>query len=171
MAGKALAAAAAAALTVFVAPATAADSGKWSVTGSGWGSGVVAGDHVELAAHSDAGGANPSGHGEVQTQPPYMPTNDGGEVVCVRVAGNRAVVVWRLREPQTTPDNPGFVGEFGAAYIEDNGPPVGGRPVDRMLDFSLRSSTAALFCNTDLGFSFAFLATPIESGNFVVNNN
>jgi len=148
-------------------PATA--SPGWSVTGSGTGTGILAGDHVELAAHSDPGGANPSGHGEFQAAGGFTPVNDGGEVVCVRVHGNSAVVVWRLREPQTVETLPGFVGEFGAAYIEDNGPPAGGQPVDRMVDFSLRSSTGEAFCETDLGFTFAFLATPLASGNFVIN--
>jgi len=158
------------ALVLAAATAGPAAASGWSVTGSGTGTGILAGDHVELAAHSDVGGANPSGHGEFQAAGGFTPVNDGGEVVCVRVHGNSAVVVWRLREPQTLETLPGFVGEFGAVYVEDNGPPAGGQPVDRMADFSLRSSTAEAFCETDLGFGFAFLATPLASGNFVVND-
>ena len=149
-------------------PAVAAPD--WSVSGSGTGTGILAGDHVELAAHSEPGGADPRGHGEFQAAGGFVPVNDGGEVVCLRALGNRAVVVWRLREPQTLSTLPGFVGEFGGVYVEDNGPPAGGEPVDRMVDLSLRSSTAELFCDTDLGFAFAFLAEPLASGNFVVND-
>jgi hypothetical protein len=156
-------------LALALAAPAAAGSG-WHVAGSGRGTGPLTGDHVEIGAQSDVGGANPTGHGEVQTLPPFVPTNDGGDVVCMRLVDNRALVVWRLREEQTTSALPGFVGDFGALYVEDNGPPVGGQPVDRMVDFSLRSATAELFCDTDLGFTFAFLATPLESGNFVVTD-
>jgi hypothetical protein len=151
----------------FAGPAAAAQD--WSVSGNGIGTGIFAEDQVEVGAHSDVGGANPRGHGELHAPEGFVPANDGGEVVCLRVVGNRALVVWHMREPQTLTTLPGFVGEFGAVYVEDNGPPVEGQPVDRMVDFSLRSSTAELFCETDLGFTFAALAEPLASGNFVVN--
>ncbi len=149
-------------------PAATADPTGWSVTGSGVGTGALTGDHVEIAAFSDVGGANPRGHGQQQGVLPSEEINDGGPVVCLRVRDNQAVVVWKVRTPITDPALPGFVGEFGAAFVEDNGNPVDGQPTDRMADFVLRASTAQLFCDTDLGFTFAGLAAPLQSGNLSV---
>jgi hypothetical protein len=165
MRGTMLAALVCAAVAV---PVATADPTGWSVTGSGVGSGALTGDHVEIAAFSDVGGANPRGHGEQQGALPSEEINDGGPVACLRVHGNQAVVVWRLRTTVTDPALPGFVGEFGAVFVEDNGNPVGGQPVDRMADFVLRASTAQLFCDTDLGFAFAGAAAPLQTGNLIV---
>jgi hypothetical protein len=158
-------------LVAFV-PVAAAGAGQWSVTGSGFGGGPVAGDHLELAAHSDVGGTDPSGHAENQftvTTPERF--NDGGQVICLNVVGNRAVVVWQLRNPVTIPEQ-GKTYPYGAAVIEDNGEPVAGQPVDRMLDFIVSPPNLAFFCSPDaLGLIEAFGATPLERGNFVIRDS
>jgi hypothetical protein len=113
-------------------------------------------------------GAIAGGHAEQQGVLSSEEINDGGPVVCLRVRDNQAVVVWKLRRSITDPALPGFLGEFGAALVEDNGNPVKGQPVDRMADFVLQATTAQQFCTTDLGFSFAGVAAPLESGNLIV---
>lgn len=154
-------------VAAFVAPAAVADTGQWAVTGSGFGSADVAGDHLEVAAHSDVGGLNPRGHVENQGLLFTTTFNDGGQIVCMRVFGNRAVVVWQYREPIVVPEQPGIVRPYGAAFIEDNGNPVDGQPVDRMADFAVQAANVHFFCESDLvGF---FVALPLASGNFVVN--
>jgi hypothetical protein len=161
----------AAALGVMAMPA-AADTGEWSVSGSGLGTGAVAGDRVEIGAHSDPGGANVVGHAESQFTLVTTQFNDGGEVVCLRVADHRAVVVFRYRRPVTVPELPGRTYAYGAAYIEDNGDPVDGQPVDRMLDYAVREPNIHFFCEADpAAFFDAALAEPISSGNFVVRGD
>jgi len=159
-------------VAALMAPAAIGDPCEWSVTGSGVGGGVVAGDHVELGAHSDIGGANARGHAESQgailngTTPVSL--NYGGDVICVNVSGNKALVVYKLREPLTFPELPGRVFPYGSTYVEDNGEPVDGQPVDRMTDF-LNQTT--FFCSLDASTFFAAsLAAPLESGNYVVRD-
>lgn len=162
--------AAAVVLVVLVlAPLTAAADGQWSVTGSGFGSGNVLGDHLEIAAHSDVGGVGPRGHAENQFFLSAAQYNDGGQVLCLNVVGNRAVVVWQLREPvaDATKTYP-----YGAAIIEDNGEPVGGQPVDRMIDFVVSPPNFDFFCTPDaVALLDVFGGTPIVSGNFVVRDS
>jgi hypothetical protein len=162
---------AAAALAVMAVPA-AADTDQWGVSGSGRGTGAVAGDRVDVGAHSDPGGGNVVGHVENQFTLITTQFNDGGEAVCLRVADHRAVVVYRFRRPVTVPELPGRVYRYGAAYIEDNGDPVDGQPVDRMLDFAVREVNLHFFCEADPATFFdAALAEPISSGNFVVQGD
>ena len=159
---------AAAALAVMAVPA-AADPSQWGVSGSGLGTGVVAGDRVDIGAHSDLGGGNVTGHAQNQFTLITTQFNDGGEVVCLRVADHRAVVVYRFREPVMVPELPGRVFPYGAAYIEDNGNPGDGQPADRMLDFAVSEVNVHFFCESDPATFFdAALAEPISSGNFVV---
>lgn len=160
-----------AALAVIAVPA-AADNGRWSVSGSGLGTGTVAGDRVDIGAHSDVGGDNAVGHVENQFTLISTQLNDGGAVVCLRVADHRAVVVYRYRNPVTVPELPDRVYVYGAAYIEDNGDPVDGHPVDRMLDYAVREVNVHFFCDADpANFFDAALAEPISSGNFVVQGD
>src|SRR3989442_4636764 len=133
------------------------------VSGSGCGRGLVAGDHVRVGARSDADGTAATGHLEIEGFfNGVEPIHQSAAVECVRVQGNRAVVVGRLPAPFTSDQTPGVVYTHAAVLVEDNGAPVGGQPVDRMLDFDLRESTAHAFCDTDLAFAFLPLATPIE---------
>jgi hypothetical protein len=140
------------------------------VSGSGFGSGFLAGDHVEVGSRSNADGTDATGHLEVEgLLNGTEPIHQRAAVECVRAEGNRAVVVGRLPEPFTSDQIPGLVFTHAAVLIEDNGPPEEGQPVDRMVDFILRETTAQAFCSTDLAFAFLPLATPITSGNYVVS--
>jgi hypothetical protein len=159
---------AALAAALSLAPAAAAADGQWSVTGAGVGGGAVLGDHLELGAHSDLGGSDPRGHAKNQFALGAATYNDGGHVLCVTVVGNRASVVWQLREPvsdavKTYP--------YGAALIEDNGEPVDGQPVDRMLDFVLSPPNLGFFCSAGPLFLLDAFDAPLTSGNFVVGDS
>jgi hypothetical protein len=169
---KATAAAAALLALAWPAAATPSRDGMRHVAGSGIGSGAVAGDHVEVGARADADGSNPTGHIELAGIFPSGTTvHLGGRVDCLRVVDNRAVALARLPEPFTSDEFPGLVFTHLAVVVEDNGPPVDGQPVDRMLDFVLREATAESFCTTDAAFVFlAALGAPLASGNFVVDN-
>lgn len=164
--------AAAAALAALAFPVAAMSSGSDAVhvAGSGFGTGGLAGDHVEVGAVGDLAGTFANGHIELEGSVGTQQLHESAAVSCVRAFGNRAVVVGRLAEPLTIEALPGLVFTGAAVAIEDNGPPVGGQPVDRMADFVLREETMQAVCNTDLVFAFLAIAEPIESGNFVVND-
>jgi hypothetical protein len=152
-----------------ITPTAAAADTQWSVTGSGVGGGPVAGDHLELGAHSDVGGLDPRGHAENQFSLGDAQYNDGGEIVCVTAVGNRASVVWQLRQPVSAG---GRTYLWGAALIEDNGEPVDGQPVDRMLGFALsvEAGNLGFFCGVEPLFLLDVFDAPLTSGNFVVQD-
>jgi len=155
------------AVAALAAPTALAAPAQWTVAGSGIAGVELAGDQLEVGARSDVGGLNPQGHVENQATLFTTTFNDGGPIVCMRVIGNRAVVVWQYRHPLVVPDQPGVVRPYGAAFIEDNGNPVDGQPVDRMADFAVQTANVHFFCESDLvGF---FIALPLASGNFVVD--
>lgn len=163
--GSVFAAVVAAAASV---PAALADSSQWTVSGSGVGTGTVAGDRLELGAQSDIGGANVAGSAQNQFTLVTTRFNDGGDMLCLTVSGNRAVVLFRFRVPVSVPELPGEVFEYGGAYIEDNGNPVDGQPVDRMADFAVREQNVHFFCDSPSFDFFASVAEPLSSGNYVV---
>jgi hypothetical protein len=153
-----------------VAPAAGADPGQWGLTGSGFGSGALAGDHVMIGAHSDAGGADPRGAAESQGAVVGTSFNAGGQIVCLRVSGNRAVATWQLRRPLFVPAL-GKTFSYAAAWVEDNGEPVHGQPVDRMVDYVVSTPNLEAFCSADPTTFFGEpFATPLQSGNFVVRS-
>jgi hypothetical protein len=159
----------AAAVALAMAVPAAADTGAWTVTGSGVGTGAVAGDRLEIGVHSDGAGGDLTGDVESQFTLISSQFNDGGDAVCLSVADHRAVLLYRLRTPVTVPELPGEVFPYGAAYIEDNGDPIAGRPVDRMAGFAVREINVHFFCNVDPSTFFAAaIAEPIGSGNFLV---
>jgi hypothetical protein len=86
-----------------------------------------------VSAHSDPGGTRPSGYVTSRGDPdgigPLEPFTAQGKVTCLRVDGNRASVKWRI-ERATGSAKP-FEGGGIQSFLEDNGPPRGGRPRDR----------------------------------------
>lgn len=134
----------------------------WSGTVTG--SGVAGGDRVEVAAQ--AGAAGVQGHGEAQFNVGTDQfANVGGQVVCVRVELNQAIVAWKLRSPFAAF---GTTWLYGGVYIQDNGDPVDGQPVDRMADFV--TNDVERFCAYPFDF-LAFVAQPVTSGNYVVSDS
>lgn len=79
---------------------------------------------------------------------------------CLVAAGNRAVVLGKLREPFTL-TGPGTV-EYVGVTVEDNGEPVDGQPVDRGEVWFLPASAATQFCTT--GFFLNFATRPLVDG-------
>ena len=82
---------------------------------------------------SDPFGGSPSGHvnsphGDPDGPGPVEPFTAGGEVTCLRVEGNRASFKWRFE--RATGSAAPFEGGGVQAFVEDNGPPRGGTPVD-----------------------------------------
>jgi hypothetical protein len=156
------------AAAALAAPAATAGDEHWIVTGGG----SAAGDQLEFGAISDVGGTDPHGHAEGQFTLFTSSFNDGGPIVCVTVLGHRAVLLWKLREPVTVPELPGVVFPYGGAYIEDNGPPAQGEPVDRVANYVVQERNAHFFCNADVANFFgAADAVPLDHGNFVVRGS
>ncbi|HEV8459756.1 MAG TPA: hypothetical protein VGQ38_03530 [Gaiellaceae bacterium] len=134
----------------------------WSGTVSG--SGLAGGDRVEVGANSSAEGVQ--GHAEAQFNVGTDAfANVGGQVVCIRVEANQAIVAWKLRSPF---DAFGTTWAYGGVYIQDNGDPVNGQPVDRMADFV--TNNIERFCAYAFDF-LAFVAQPLTSGNYVVSDS
>src|SRR5919106_2158843 len=133
---------------------------------------VVLGDaQLSVSAHSDPAGGRPSGHVRAQGEPdgdgPNEPFELEGEVTCLKVSGNRAAIKYRFKhaEGSAEPFQDGGV----QIFIEDNGDPKGGQPVDRATFDPPQPAgvydAGAAFCDdprTRLGYD------GIESGDFGV---
>jgi hypothetical protein len=85
---------------------------------------------LNVAAHSDAGGLNPRGHVEAKgtTGAPMGAFHVGGPVTCLRVDGNKAAIKYRF--DQATGSAAPFQGGGVEVFVQDNGPPRHGQPVD-----------------------------------------
>ena len=95
---------------------------------------VVLGDaRLSVAAHSDPDGSRPTGHvrakGEPDGEGPSEPFELEGEVTCINVSGNRAAIKYRFKHAEGSAEP--FEGGGVQIFIEDNGDPVNGEPVDR----------------------------------------
>ena len=95
--------------------------------------GVVGEASFALSATSDPFGARPSGYVTSKGDPdgigPVEPFTARGAITCLRVAGKRASIKWRL-ERATGSAEP-FEGGGVQSFVEDNGVPRGGHPTDR----------------------------------------
>src|SRR5215211_3499505 len=135
---------------------------------------VVLGEaHLSVSAHSDANGDNPSGHvratGDPDGNGPVEPFKLEGEVTCLEVSGNRAAIKYRFKHAEGSAAP--FQGGGVQIFIEDNGDPVYGQPVDRTTFDPPQQprvfDAAASVCdepNTRLGYD------QIESGDFGVHD-
>jgi hypothetical protein len=95
--------------------------------------GTVGDAHFAFSAHSDPIGLSPQGHVVAKGDPdgvgPLPPFTAQGEVTCLRVVGNRASFKWRFERATGTAEP--FAGGGVQSFVEDNGPPRDGQPVDR----------------------------------------
>jgi hypothetical protein len=95
--------------------------------------GVIGEASFALSATSDPFGADPAGyvssHGDPDGAGPMEPFTARGEITCLLVDGNRATLKWRL-EHGTGSAAP-FEGGGVQSFLEDNGEPRFGEPVDR----------------------------------------
>jgi hypothetical protein len=132
---------------------------------------ISARSHFEVGARSGALGEDPTGHitDRVTLEEIGGTKTLHGDVRagCLRVIGNRAIVVGKLPEDEEFDLPIGRI-EYLALVIEDNGNPVNGRPVDRAVDFVLRAPSAERFCTILDPAAQPFF--PVEQGNFVVQD-
>jgi hypothetical protein len=119
-----------------LAPGGAAASGRDFAVGAGSNQftlGAVGEASFALSASSDPLGARPAGYvasrGDPDGAGPLEPFTAQGEVTCLRIAGNRASIKWRLEE--ATGSAAPFEGGGVQSFLEDNGQPRFGQPVDR----------------------------------------
>jgi len=83
---------------------------------------------ISFAAFSDPLGADPRGFFHARGTFVGMPFAQQGEVTCLNVQGNRASVKYRFR--RATGATEPFEGGGVQFFVEDNGEPRGGEPVD-----------------------------------------
>jgi hypothetical protein len=125
------------------------------------------------SAHSDPVGGFPTGHVHAEGDPdgagPMEPFRLEGEVTCLKVSGNRAAIKYRFKHAEGSAQP--FEGGGVQIFIEDNGDPQGGQPVDRTTFDPPQQAgvfeVAAGVCddpNTRAGYD------GIESGDFGVHN-
>ena len=95
---------------------------------------IVLGEaRLSVSAHSDSDGGRPSGHvrakGDPDGEGPMEPFALEGEVTCLRAEGNRAAIKYRFKHAEGSAEP--FEGGGAQIFLEDNGDPRGGQPVDR----------------------------------------
>jgi hypothetical protein len=95
--------------------------------------GLIGEASFAISATSDPTAADPAGYvtsrGDPDGAGPMEPFTAQGEVTCLRVEGNRASVKWRLE--RATGSAAAFEGGGVQSFLEDNGSPRFGEPVDR----------------------------------------
>ncbi|MBA0124307.1 hypothetical protein H0B56_01990 [Haloechinothrix sp. YIM 98757] len=110
--------------------------GRDSAVGAGTSTFPVTGGPISFAfaAHSDPSGAAPGGYFRSETDvdgdDPIEPFTVQGEVTCLRVDGDRASFKYRF--DRTAGSAEPFDGGGIQIFVEDNGKPRGGEPVDAM---------------------------------------
>jgi hypothetical protein len=118
------------ALLALALPAGAADApAPSSVLGTGSGHFIETGGPFELGVR--ARGKGPLAQGYVHGSSDYVGEFQAeGPVTCMLVVGNRASIKYRFRRAE----GPGAPQQNGGVqvYIEDNGKPRNGQPVDRV---------------------------------------
>jgi hypothetical protein len=85
---------------------------------------------LDVRAYSDAAGLDPRGnvHSIGTTGAPMGDFEVQGPVTCLRIAGNRAAIKYRF--DQATGSAAPFQGGGVEVFVEDNGEPRDGQPVD-----------------------------------------
>jgi hypothetical protein len=171
---RSLALVVASAAAIFVPVASSAGNPMDSVDGGGAivpAPDISAPSQFEVGALSGPLGEEPTGHitDRVTLEEIGGTKTLHGDVRagCLRVVGNRAIVVGKLPEREQFDIPLGRI-EYLALIIEDNGNPVGGHPVDRAVDFVLRAVSAERFCTTFDPATAPFF--PLDHGNFVIQD-
>jgi len=123
-------------MTALAASDVAAAAGREGAMGSGEGpffTGVGSASFA-FSATRDVDGTDPAGYvstrGDIDGPGPFGSFTAAGEVTCVRVEGNRATFKWRFTH--VTGALEPFAGGGIESYVEDNGVPRDGQPVDRV---------------------------------------
>jgi hypothetical protein len=157
------------AATAAAVPSNEADN-KDSVHGAGQiltapGDGSVPNNRINVTAQSGPSGEDPQGKVSFKAladKPAFS-----GDVVCLRVEGNRATILFSLDKTKEGPER--FDDGGALVFIEDNGNPSGGSSPDRQRNFRL---TQAEFTVQKAAGCPAPI-TPVrelESGNLIVRD-
>jgi hypothetical protein len=134
--------------------------------------GAIGEARFSLSASSDPLGGDPKGYVTASGDPdgigPMEPFTTRGEVTCLLVDGNRASIKWRLE--QATGSAEPFEGGGVQSFVEDNGSPRQGEPVDRAATSLPQPAEvfdlAADECQSPHGQPY----DPLERGNLVVHD-
>lgn len=127
-------------------------------------------NHFAIAAHSDPNGDNPFGQGlfvDTASGPPIHAFM--GDVVCLRVDGNRASVLLAVDHGLNQP--PALDDGGDLMFFEDNGGPVNGQSPDRMIN--QRLNAAQLQAQETAGCPAPKAISPdrtLSAGNIVVHD-
>lgn len=125
---------------------------------------------LSVSAHSSPSGLNPSGHVRAHgtTGGPMGAFKVSGPVTCLRVEGNKAAIKYRFN--QATGSAAPFKGGGVEIFIEDNGQPRHGQPVDMVADQT--PETAAMFDPSASQCDDPSLANyeKVTSGNYTVRD-
>ena len=125
---------------------------------------------LNVAAHSDADGTNPRGnvHAKGTIGIPGGEFEVQGPVTCLRVEGNRAAIKYRFRT--ATGSAAPYQGGGVEVFVEDNGEPRRGQPVDRNAfqfpQFAGQFDTNAANCDDPDNATY----DTVTSGNYVVRD-
>jgi len=162
------AAAAAISVLALAGSAAAQDETRAFVAGSGKGHFQESGGpfHLRLGAHGE--GSDATGH-VTGSGDNFGDFRVEGPVTCVLVVGNQASVKYRFQHTagSAAPPEGGGV----QVYIEDNGNPTRGRPMDRVAtEFPVPPPFFELTADVCTPPSIVPVWTPIESGNYVVSD-
>jgi hypothetical protein len=151
-----------------IAAASAGATSQSSVVRSGTGHFLETGGPFSLSVNGRGEGVAARGH--VRGSGVYVDAFEvDGPITCIRVEGNRASIKYRFKRAS----GPGAPPQDGGVqvYIEDNGKPRDGQPVDRVATEPPQSpdvfDAAAGVC-TDPTLNPAW--TPLESGDFAVRD-
>jgi hypothetical protein len=129
------------------------------------GDGSVPNNRLNLTAQSGPSGESPRGKVSFKAladKPAFR-----GPVVCLHVEGNRATILFALEKTKEGP--PRFEDGGGIVFIQDNGNPVGGAPVDLQKN---RRLTQQQFANQKAQGCDVFEqpVRPIVHGNLIVRD-
>ncbi len=159
---------AAAVFAALLLAGTATGASQSSVVGSGTGHFAETGGPFSLSVNGR--GEGPLAQGRVRGSGVYVDYFEvDGPITCMRVEGNRASIKYRFQRAS----GPGAPPQGGGVqvYIEDNGKPQSGQPVDRVATEPPEPpgvfDAAAGVC-TDPTLNPAW--TPLESGDFDVHD-
>ena len=126
-----------------------------------------------VGATSDPFGGEPVGYVTSRGDPdgigPMEPFTAKGEITCLRVEGNRASIKWRLNE--ATGSAAPFEGGGVQSFLEDNGEPRFGQPLDRAaIDPPQPAATFDLNADQCEDPSTRPTYDPLESGNITIHD-
>ena len=114
-----------------------------------------------FAAHQGPNG--PNGHATFKNFVSPLTADRRGPVVCLSVQGNRAV--FGVEDRESNPNGTIFR-EF---FVEDNGEPQAGQPVDRITQVTVSQTRPPEQCRTPVPLGTIF-ARPLVAGNITVHD-